>query len=285
MGRELKRVPLDFDCPIGSDWQGYVNPHYTAQKCTACGGSGYSPRAKYLHDLWYGYVPFDPASNGSEPFSSTDEIVQAKAKRNYQDSVRRAALEARRLADLFNESWSHHLSQDDVDALVEAGRLCDFTHTWKSGDGWKLKDPPYHPTAKEVNEWSIRGFGHDSINCHVCIEARCKREGADTACTICHGHGDIWPSEEDKRRYETWEQIEPPTGDGYQIWQTVSNGGPCSPVFAAPEELARWMVANDDSVTRDTTYDQWLKFINGPGWAPSLVATGGELSSGVAAVA
>jgi len=283
MGRELKRVPLDFACPIGSDWNGYVNPHYTAQKCTACDGSGYSPRAKYLNDLWYGYVPFDPRSTGSEPFRPDHPAIVELATRNVRFVSAAIPREAQRLADHFNAGWIHHLSQDDVDAMIAAERLMDFTHTWKRGDGWKLKDPPYHPTAKEVNEWSLRGMGHDSINCWVCIEARCKREGVDPTCPECKGHGDIWPSEEAKHRYETWEQIEPPIGDGYQIWQTVSNGGPCSPVFATPEELARWMVANDTSVTRGTTYDQWVKWIRGPGLAPSLVCHGGVVENGVVA--
>jgi hypothetical protein len=26
MGRELKRVPLDFDCPLNKVWKGYINP-------------------------------------------------------------------------------------------------------------------------------------------------------------------------------------------------------------------------------------------------------------------
>lgn len=44
------------------------------------------------------------------------------------------------------------------------------------------------------------------------------------------------------------------------------------------------MVDNDDSVTKDTTYEQWLKFIHGPGWSPSMVVTNGQVMSGVAAV-
>jgi hypothetical protein len=34
MGRELKRVPLDFDWPIGKVWEGYLNPH--SRKCPDC---------------------------------------------------------------------------------------------------------------------------------------------------------------------------------------------------------------------------------------------------------
>ena len=65
--------------------------------------------------------------------------------------------------------------------------------------------------------------------------------------------------------------IDPPQGDGYQIWETVSEGSPVSPVFENPEDLATWMVNNDKSITQGTTFDGWMKFITGPGWAPSMV--------------
>ncbi len=34
MGRELKRVPLDFQWPMNKIWEGYLNPHY--KKCPDC---------------------------------------------------------------------------------------------------------------------------------------------------------------------------------------------------------------------------------------------------------
>jgi hypothetical protein len=290
MGRELKRVPVDFDWPVGETWEGFVNPHYRASKCSACDGSGCSPEAKRMKDEWYGYAAFDPTSTGSVPFASTDRDVVDFAARNlsrapeYYGSDDNALIcEAQRLADLFNSRWMHHLSQADVDALVEDNRLYDFTHTWTQGVGWQPKDPPYLPTAAEVNRWSLYGFGHDSINQWVVVSARCKREGVEENCPVCNGHGDIWPSEEEKRIYEAWTETEPPTGDGYQIWETVSEGSPVSPVFATPEELAQWMVENDDSVTKGTTYEQWMAFINGPGWAPSSIVDSSGVRPGVQA--
>lgn len=62
----------------------------------------------------------------------------------------------------------------------------------------------------------------------------------------------------------------PPSGDGYQMWETVTEGSPCSPVFANAEELATWLSENDDSVTGGSSAEDWLRFINGAGWAPSL---------------
>ena len=73
-------------------------------------------------------------------------------------------------------------------------------------------------------------------------------------------------------------KIHPPTGDGYQLWETVTEGSPISPVFATPEELADWLVApdNDTSITRGTTRDQWLAMIRGPGWSPSMIEGDGK---------
>jgi hypothetical protein len=46
MGRELRRVPLDFDWPINKTWEGFLNPHYVAKKCEACAGTGYHTSVK-----------------------------------------------------------------------------------------------------------------------------------------------------------------------------------------------------------------------------------------------
>ena len=40
------------------------------------------------------------------------------------------------------------------------------------------------------------------------------------------------------------ELCEPPKGDGYQLWETVSEGGPVSPVFRTLEELSDWCAIN-----------------------------------------
>lgn len=129
------------------------------------------------------------------------------------------------------------------------------------------------------------GFVLDAIPCPVCIDGKWPNKvtngfkRADGTwhtyeseyCPVCGGEGNAYP------------KIEVPEGPGYQMWETVSEGSPVSPTFAAPEELARWLVENDTSITRDSTYEQWLAMITGGGYAPSMVFTPGTgMTSGVA---
>lgn len=278
--RELRRVPLDFDWPVGEIWKGYLNPFAKlAIKCSC--QNGYSPAASFMKEQWYGNVAFDPLSTGSEPYTSSTPEIRALAERSVANSPQyygrgpaAIELEARRLADLFNRSWSHHVSQADVDALVDGDRLWDFTRRPRTpeqaeqlkqqeADGlssyWLTEPNGYRPTAKEVNLWSINnGFGHDSINAWVCIKARCTREGIEHQCARCGGDGSTWPSPEIEKAYENWESEDPPVGEGYQLWETCSEGSPMSPVFVTLRELANY-AAHHCSVSGS-------QYISAAGW-------------------
>ncbi len=291
MGRQLRRVAMDFSWPLDKLYEGFLNPHHVAEKCAICDGSGYSPRAKQLSDMWYGNAPFKPEDNGRAPFTPDDAPIRAFAKRNlahapeyYGTGAVAETREAFRLMQLMNRRWSHHLNDQDVAALVAGNRLMDFTHAWSKETGWVKKDPPYAPTALEVNNWSVGGFGHDSINQWIIVKARCAREGVSTTCVICNGEGETWPSAEAKKAYDDWKPTEPPAGDGWQMWETVSEGSPISPVFATAEELAAFLTERKWGADDGTSYETWLAFIRGPGWAMSSVSVGGRLMTGVQAV-
>ncbi|MDI5965697.1 hypothetical protein [Streptantibioticus silvisoli] len=285
MGREIRRVPLDFDFPLDETWSGFLSPdELDSLPCPDC-KSGRSKRAEYLHDLWYGNVPFRPEDTGSMPYLPSAPAIRSKAERNvahapdyYGVGETAIGLEAMRLTTLYNNAWCHHLAQEDVEALVEGDRLREFTHTFDANRNprWEKIEPAAVPTAAQVNEWSLTGFGHDGINAHIAIEARCKREGVESTCQTCEGEGGIeaYPGQWADR--EAWEPTDPPAGDGWQLWQTVSEGGPISPAFATPEELARWMASPEytwgASKHSAISYESALAFVNA-GWAPSFVST------------
>lgn len=291
MGRELRRVPLDFDWPLDKRWDGFLNDLDVSTPCPHC-QHGYSAEAKHLRDLWYGYLPFRPEMKGSTPFTAFTPQVRQRAERNvaqapdfYGRGEFAIQREAERLAELFNSAWCYHINQDDADALVAEGRLRDLTHDWVPEEGWRPKDPPAAPTALEVNLWNITRSGHDSINCWIVIGAECERLGAKTSCQHCGGEGRVWPSEEAKAAYDDWEPTPPPEGPGYQIWETVSEGSPISLVFETPEGLAQYMAGRKWGCDDGTPYEAWLSFIKGPGWAPSQMLKNGVMMSGVAAMA
>ena len=84
---------------------------------------------------------------------------------------------------------------------------------------------------------------------------------------------------------------EPPVGDGWQLWQTVSDG-PISPVFATPDELIAWMSepvpVSKRTAGRPEAYPPypWARgwrretaewFVKSVGWMPSMVVVGGKV--------
>jgi len=286
VGRELKRVPLDFDWPIDKVWRGFLMPDSLHEaKCEECDGSGYSATARALQERWYGYVPFDPRETGSAKLTSETPEVQAIAGRNvarapefYGAGENATTREAQRLADLWNGSWSHHLAQDDVDALIEAGRLMDFTHEWSKENGWQPKSPAPTVSATDVNLWSLSGFGHDSINCGVVIKAHCARTGAAHLCPVCEGHGSVETYAGQRAEADAWEAEEPPMGDGWQVWETVSEGSPITPVFATAAELIDHLVYVG-AWRKRWSRDAAERFVNGSGWAPTGMVVGGEFQT------
>jgi hypothetical protein len=141
--------------------------------------------------------------------------------------------------------WADKITQDEVEELVRRGRLVDWTHTCNAvpGEGWKPKNPPYMPTADEVNDANslVRPSFlrcHDGINRWILIEFRAKKYGVWDFCYHCDD-GRAWPAGV-KEKYESWASFEPPTGDGYQLWETTTEGSPQSPVFSTLDELCAW---------------------------------------------
>lgn len=290
-------------------------------ECSACEGSGYSPMAKFFSDQWYGFVEFDPVSYGSKLLTIENPGLIALVKRSYPSQnldVQKTKNEYKRLLKLLNNQWSSHLIVEDVLALLKEDCLWDFTRVklknhsieeyiqtrayylwieagqpagnnhaiafWEQAEKeysghWLPFTNGYIPTPEEVNAWNLVGFGHNGS--YVCIKARCEREGHESNCEVCNGNGRIWQPIEAEQWAEEWEPEEPPSGDAYQIWETISEGSPISPAFSNPRILAEWMANSSSS---KITADQWLEWIVGPGWAPSGAIVDGTYKDGITAM-
>lgn len=208
MGREMKRVAMDFCHPLGETWPGYLCPH-TGQ-CLPCGGSGYTKAAQRLNDLV------------SLLMLSGSDAMAGKCHPYFHE------------APLYRTQGV--ICGADMVALTSglAGRAPSF-------------------------------FGHDSCDqwsaSKKIIAAAGLPEGWGT-CADCSGTGtppDIYALQ------EAWQATEPPAGDGFQMWETCSEGSPVSPVFATKEELARWLA--DTGASRFgreiADFDEWMRIIDG----------------------
>lgn len=201
MGRELKRVPMDFDWPLGEIWHGYLNPHY--RECPHC-DNGYTTGGRYLNQIvnLLLLAGSDAATNHHHPYF-----------------------------DRMPVPFPQESPSSDIAELTKglAGRACDGL------------------------------FGHDAIDRFSAGKKIIAAAGLDPEtwgiCPHCNGE-DIDP--EVKEAYEAWQRFDPPTGDGYQLWGTTSEGEPRSPVFATLDELCAWCEVNDTTFGRNkATAEQW----------------------------
>ncbi len=89
------------------------------------------------------------------------------------------------------------------------------------------------------------------------------REVKRVAENFSHPVGETWPG------YLADDEYDPPAGDGYQLWETVSEGSPVTPVFEKPEELI-------DFLARSKGYSRRAAeaFVTEGGFVPSAVMTG-----------
>jgi hypothetical protein len=118
------------------------------------------------------------------------------------------------------------------------------------------------PSAEEVNLWSRRGFGHDALNQWICVKAKAKRLGFYGKCRYCDGDGEIYQSSEIQRLHDGWQEVEPPQGEGYQLWENCSEGSPISPVFASLEALCEWAETHATTFgSFKTTKEKWMAML------------------------
>lgn len=97
-------------------------------------------------------------------------------------------------------------------------------------------------------------------------------------CSGCAGEGTVATAEQ-QAAYDAWKPTPPPTGEGWQLWQTVSEGGPVSPVFATADELAVWLAspaAGSDQVQELAAARRVVQ----AGWAPSAIGKNGQVVTG-----
>jgi hypothetical protein len=145
---------------------------------------------------------------------------------------------------------------------------------------------PRRPPSPDIQEFGsgIAGreagdMGHDGIDQYQATRKIIAAAGLDPDvwgfCPACRGEGWVERYPGQNADAEAWEPTGPPTGDGWQLWETVSEGSPISPVFPDKTGLVEWLCSPaytwGGPMSRDTA-ERFVDF----GWAPSFVFTPGR---------
>lgn len=228
MGREARRVPLDFDWPLGEVWEGYLTPErLRALPCPGAGcSSGWSPEGAWLQKIAF--------------------LLQESATAHARGEI---------------HPWAQPLRQISYGRdTVDPGP--DFVALVSGLTGLSLQDldQPFGPSVHRVAA-ALRE------------KAGLPREWE--TCRTCNGSGGVEAYPGQAAEAEAWTWTEPPTGPGWQMWETTSEGSPTSPVFETPEALADWCTHHTTvfGCTRGT-YKTWLRIIKGEEIAHVQIAPG-----------
>lgn len=123
-------------------------------------------------------------------------------------------------------------------------------------------------------------FGHDAIDRWTAAKRLITAAGLPERwgiCPQCDGNGSVEAYEGQRAEAEAWSRTEPPAGDGWQVWETVSEGSPISPVFADRAGLVEWLCspAYTWGASSSLTREQAERFLDSA-WAPSFMGVAGS---------
>lgn len=249
MGREIKRVALDFDWPLDKVWEGFLVPKkFEGTDCPDCVGG-------QTHAGWW----IQSLSQRISMLGS--DIRDQKLGRPMHpwlqnDQYPHGHWEGNSTTYGSNKYVVDRPSEDILDLFVGLSKFVgnekkpeDFMDLF-GGDSYLI----YRVLAKAAGldgEWGEDSFG---------------------SCKTCKGEGQLEQYEGQFGERDAWEPQEPPTGDGWQVWETVSEGSPISPVFPDREGLIRWLMspAYNWGTSRPLTREQAENFTESA-WAPTLM--------------
>jgi len=92
-----------------------------------------------------------------------------------------------------------------------------------------------------------------------------RRLGVYGYCSFCKGHGHVFFNDNIEKLHQAWyesERYDPPIGDGFQLWETTSEGSPASPIFSSLDELCAWCAEHATTFgSFKATAEDWKKML------------------------
>lgn len=250
MGRTLKRVPLDFAWPLNKTWDGFLNPEggpcpddgVTCFGGQTAAGKWIESVSRLLSMLGEQASEFGQPKNPNRvyPHPYLQEWAQAPRAEMPRDVIAKI-----------------REKQDSGERM-----RMHFDYARKNPPQLLPLTPELHKFCEALVGRKIDSFGGSGVEWAIAKSLR-KSAGFEETwgfCPTCGGEGDD-PAK--RAAAEAWEATEPPTGEGFQLWETTSEGSPMSPVFATIEALCDWCADNATTFgSFKATSDEWRKMLD-----------------------
>jgi len=295
VSREVRRVPLDFTWPLDKVWSGYVRPtELSLPTCPDCGGAGWSGGAQWLRSIvaTLGMAAGHAAATArGEKYRGDRGTIHPYLAEYPQRPTRRIEVtptpEQVTAASEAVERIERETGRAAPVVLQRAARGYPDTV------GYELVEPTldlaelYAGLAGTPVE-RLDQYSNSSAE-YTALQVLVRAAGLDPetwlSCTACGGSGEQGTPEQ-RAASEAWGFTDPPTGEGWQMWETVSEGSPISPVFPDREGLIVWLTRDYrwGAQSHPLTREQAEAFVGAGHSIASFVMVGDRIIDGVAAV-
>jgi len=257
--REVRRVPLDFDWPLNEVWKGYINPIYKEPDISCPDADcrdGYTSTGYWFESVIATHVLLaghDSATGKAHPWrlewlvypgdvvpGSDLPKLLAKLCKGTGKPVENIVTNIVGAAGLDPLEWGFDGNGKETSARVMLGRVAEFI---ASGGNVKPEVIPVVSgdimplctglTGREMDPF----FGADGLDRYRApktIAKYIKLPARWSTCPVCKGTAGN-PKYRDA--IKRWRSFGPPKGNGYQLWETTSEGSPASPVFETMDGL------------------------------------------------
>jgi hypothetical protein len=292
VSRDIRRVPVDFDWPLNKVWHGYVrSDELDLPPCPECSGQGSPPSYRWLIALanrlgmladdalaaqprgremhpWLARDPYPPTRDIHRPVTDEERATARRVVAQHEARGEGAP------------AWIERIAQDGSTTLdqCEVIRPSDDVVDLVAGlSGESRERLGGFLGVSSSTSWRMAA---------AIVKAAGLPEGWGT-CPTCDGAGDVGTAEQ-RAAFEAWQEEDPPTGDGWQLWESVSEGSPISPVFPDREGLIRWLTTDYSWGAQKTplTLEQAEAFVGlGHSIGSGVILADGTHLSGEAAVA
>lgn len=237
MGRVVRRVPLDFAHPLNEVWPGFLMPDKFDEKPCPEGPrclNGYTSARAWVQVVVRLLLQLDD-----------DRYAQARGwpMHPYFDSLPTPSVTGENLMDRIFSNRTPTVPRPSAD-------IAEF------GTGLAGRESSF--------------MGHDSINSWRATDVVITAAGLDPnkwgICPACGGHASVEAYPGQRAEADLWQPEDPPEGEGWQLWENVTEGSPISPVFDTAQALARWLATPEGAEANNQRgapmpYEAALEFV------------------------